>query len=205
VHDWLTEPGGAERVLEQVLQVYPTADLFTICDYRSECHVLRLSVSIDDLPFVEQKQNFASRLVPYERVELIVRAFRNQELVVVGDGLSRVQIEAAASPGHRPRNGCCLGDGGRRVAHRKAADRFFFAGQRFSHQRRQPLPQSTRSLSPKGLQGQCRALRRNQLPQRSRPDHYNSLSRVRLTGNVFGRFTNCSFQLRTPLYESTQW
>jgi glycosyltransferase involved in cell wall biosynthesis len=168
VHDWLTEPGGAERVLEQVLQVYPTADRFTICDYRSECHVLCLSVRIDDLPFVEQKQNFASRLVPYERVELILRSFRempNQELVVVGDGLYRAQIEAAARPGHRPRNACCLGEGGRRVAHEKAADRFFFAGQRSSHQRRQPLPQSTRSLSPNALRGRCRALQRNGLAQ----------------------------------------
>jgi hypothetical protein len=32
-----------------------------------------------------------------------------------------------------------------------------------------------------------------------------ALAVLRLTGNVFGRFTNCSFQLRTPLYESTQW
>jgi hypothetical protein len=198
VHDWLTEPGGAERVLEQVLQVYPTADLFTICDYRSEYHVLCLSVSIDDLPFVEQKQNFASRLVPYERVELIVRAFRempNQELVVVGDGLYRAQTSERVLPWRR----------WTQSRHGKPADRFSFAGKdSLTNAVNLRLSQLDHN-SPKSLQGQCRALRRNQLPQRSRPDHYNSISRVRLNGNVFGRFTNCSFQLRTPPYESAQW
>lgn len=33
VHDWLTVYAGAERVLEQMLQVYPQADLFCIVDF----------------------------------------------------------------------------------------------------------------------------------------------------------------------------
>lgn len=33
VHDWLTSFGGAERVLEQILILYPTADLFCVCDF----------------------------------------------------------------------------------------------------------------------------------------------------------------------------
>lgn len=33
VHDWLTTYAGAERVLEQLLAIYPQADLFTICDF----------------------------------------------------------------------------------------------------------------------------------------------------------------------------
>jgi glycosyltransferase involved in cell wall biosynthesis len=33
VHDWLTTYAGAERVLEQMVQVYPDADLFSLIDY----------------------------------------------------------------------------------------------------------------------------------------------------------------------------
>jgi glycosyltransferase involved in cell wall biosynthesis len=33
VHDWLITYGGAERVLEQILQLFPKADLFTLCDF----------------------------------------------------------------------------------------------------------------------------------------------------------------------------
>lgn len=36
VHDWLTMPGGAERVLEQLLAIYPQADLFTLVDFLPE-------------------------------------------------------------------------------------------------------------------------------------------------------------------------
>lgn len=33
VHDWLTVYGGAERVLEQMLEVFPQADLYCVCDF----------------------------------------------------------------------------------------------------------------------------------------------------------------------------
>lgn len=33
VHDWLTTYAGAERVLEQLLKLYPQAELFSICDF----------------------------------------------------------------------------------------------------------------------------------------------------------------------------
>ena len=36
VHDWLPVYGGAERVLEQMLQVYPDADLFSLIDALDE-------------------------------------------------------------------------------------------------------------------------------------------------------------------------
>jgi len=36
VHDWLTISGGAERVLEQMLHLYPDADLYTVCDFLDE-------------------------------------------------------------------------------------------------------------------------------------------------------------------------
>lgn len=35
VHDWLTAYAGAERVLEQLLNIYPEADLFSVCDFLS--------------------------------------------------------------------------------------------------------------------------------------------------------------------------
>ncbi|MCW2099400.1 UNVERIFIED_ORG: glycosyltransferase involved in cell wall biosynthesis [Pseudomonas psychrophila] len=36
VHDWLTTYAGAEKVLEQILKIYPEADLFSICDFIPE-------------------------------------------------------------------------------------------------------------------------------------------------------------------------
>jgi len=33
VHDWLVTYAGAERVLEQILALYPDADLFSVCDF----------------------------------------------------------------------------------------------------------------------------------------------------------------------------
>lgn len=36
VHDWLTVYAGAERVLEQMLVVYPEADLYCVCDFLRE-------------------------------------------------------------------------------------------------------------------------------------------------------------------------
>lgn len=36
VHDWLTVYAGAERVLEQMLIMYPQADLFSVCDFVPE-------------------------------------------------------------------------------------------------------------------------------------------------------------------------
>ena len=33
VHDVLVKPGGAERVLEQIFQIYPEADLYSLIDF----------------------------------------------------------------------------------------------------------------------------------------------------------------------------
>jgi glycosyltransferase involved in cell wall biosynthesis len=33
VHDWLTLPGGAEKVLDQILALWPEADLYTVVDF----------------------------------------------------------------------------------------------------------------------------------------------------------------------------
>lgn len=36
VHDWLTDKGGAEKVLESLLSLYPHADLYSIVDFMSD-------------------------------------------------------------------------------------------------------------------------------------------------------------------------
>ncbi|CAN7293968.1 glycosyltransferase [Paraburkholderia sp. DD10] len=33
VHDWLVAPGGAEKVLEQIVECFPDADIFTLVDF----------------------------------------------------------------------------------------------------------------------------------------------------------------------------
>ncbi len=40
VHDWLTTVGGAEKVLEQLLLLYPSADLYTLIDTLEDRHLL---------------------------------------------------------------------------------------------------------------------------------------------------------------------
>lgn len=36
VHDWLVSYAGAEKVTEQILDIYPEAELFAVCDFLSE-------------------------------------------------------------------------------------------------------------------------------------------------------------------------
>jgi glycosyltransferase involved in cell wall biosynthesis len=74
--------------------------------YRRECEVLYPPIDIDELPFSEEKSDFfltASRLVPYKRIDLIVKAFAQmptRRLIVVGEGPERERVEAAAQ-GHK--------------------------------------------------------------------------------------------------------
>jgi glycosyltransferase involved in cell wall biosynthesis len=60
VHDWLTAPGGAERVLKQMLLAYPQADLYTICDFLPEEHRSLLSGRVPKTSFI-QRLPFARR------------------------------------------------------------------------------------------------------------------------------------------------
>lgn len=60
VHDWLTLTGGAERVLEQILDLFPNADLFcTVCFLPEEDHGLIAGRSVTT-SFI-QKLPFARR------------------------------------------------------------------------------------------------------------------------------------------------
>jgi len=64
VHDWLPLVGGAERVLEQLLEIYPNADIYTLFDF----------VSRNDAPFLANRNVFTSGLQKFPKVH---RYYRN--------------------------------------------------------------------------------------------------------------------------------
>jgi len=64
IHDWLPLVGGAERVLEQILEVYPQAHIYTLFDF----------VSREDAPFLEGKKVTTSFLQKFPKLH---RYYRN--------------------------------------------------------------------------------------------------------------------------------
>lgn len=70
IHDWLVTRGGAERVLEQILNAYPQADLFAVCDFlpQSDRSMLRgrtpRTTFIQRLPFARRKYRSYLPLMP---------------------------------------------------------------------------------------------------------------------------------------------
>ena len=70
VHDWLVEYGGAERVLEEMLVVFPDADLFSLIDFlpddkRSCVHGKTVNTSfLQRLPFARKKYRNYLPLMP---------------------------------------------------------------------------------------------------------------------------------------------
>lgn len=70
VHDWLTVYAGAERVLEQMLRVFPQADLFAVCDFLSQDQRGFLqgktprTTFIQHLPFAKNKYRAYLPLMP---------------------------------------------------------------------------------------------------------------------------------------------
>jgi glycosyltransferase involved in cell wall biosynthesis len=70
VHDWLTAPGGAERVLRQMLISYPQADLYSIVDFLAPKHRHLLegrtpkTSFIQRLPFANKKHWMYLPLMP---------------------------------------------------------------------------------------------------------------------------------------------
>lgn len=73
--------------------------------YRRESTTIYPNVEVEDFPLVEGKEDFyltASRMVPYKKMDLIVRAFAgmpDKKLIVIGDGpqFAKVQREATAN------------------------------------------------------------------------------------------------------------
>jgi len=72
--------------------------------YRRDSVVINPPVSLDSFAISEQKGNFyltASRLVPYKKIDLIVKAFAqmpNKQLIVIGDGPDYEKIKQIATP-----------------------------------------------------------------------------------------------------------
>ena len=72
--------------------------------YGRDAQVIFPPVEVDNVPFCEHKDDYyvvASFLVPYKRIDLIVRAFNampNRRLVVVGEGQQARELKAMAGP-----------------------------------------------------------------------------------------------------------
>ncbi len=70
VHDWLVTFGGAERVLQQILGLFPQADLFVLCDFFSDPQRANIfgkkakTSFIQRLPFAKTKYRFYLPLMP---------------------------------------------------------------------------------------------------------------------------------------------
>lgn len=71
VHDWLVNYAGSERVLEQILLVYPEADLFSIVDFlpanqRGFIQNKPVTTSlVQKIPFVEKKYRQYLPIMPF--------------------------------------------------------------------------------------------------------------------------------------------
>ncbi len=70
VHDWLVTYAGAERVLEQILLLYPEADLYAVCDFVPEAERAFLqgrtprTTFIQRLPWARRKYRAYLPLMP---------------------------------------------------------------------------------------------------------------------------------------------
>lgn len=70
VHDWLTTYAGAERVLEQLLILYPEADLFSVCDFVPDAQRAFMgdrkptTTFIQNLPFARKRYRNYLPLMP---------------------------------------------------------------------------------------------------------------------------------------------
>ncbi len=70
VHDWMTLSGGAEKVLEAILRMYPSADLFCVVDFLPEAERGYLknrkitTTFIQNLPFARSKYRSYLPLMP---------------------------------------------------------------------------------------------------------------------------------------------
>lgn len=71
IHDWLVTYAGAEKVLEEILKIYPDADLFSTVDFidnNQRGFILNKKVNttiIQKLPFVKKKYRAYLPLMPF--------------------------------------------------------------------------------------------------------------------------------------------
>ncbi|ADU96642.1 glycosyl transferase group 1 [Thermovibrio ammonificans HB-1] len=74
--------------------------------YRRKAEVIYPPVDVDKFSMVSEKEDFyltASRLVPYKKIDIIVKAFalpslRDRKLIVIGDGPDMKKIKKMATP-----------------------------------------------------------------------------------------------------------
>lgn len=85
MHDWLDKKAGAENVLEQILQIYPNADLFTLVDFMSQNerkflsgHKITTSF-IQKLPFAKKKFRLYFFLFPFA---VLFFKLKNYDLII---------------------------------------------------------------------------------------------------------------------------
>ena len=70
VHDWLVNYAGSERVVEQIIQLYPSADLFSLIDFLPDgerAFTLNKTVAtsfIQNMPFAKKKYRSYLPLMP---------------------------------------------------------------------------------------------------------------------------------------------
>lgn len=68
VHDWLVQPGGAEKVLEQIIRCFPDADLFSLVDFLEDrtpvCGKPVTTSFIQHLPFAQRRYRGYLPLMP---------------------------------------------------------------------------------------------------------------------------------------------
>ncbi len=86
VHDWFDKPGGAERVVKNLLDIFPDADIFAIVDFFSEtdrekylCGKRVKTTFIQHLPFAKKKFRGYFPLFPYAVESLDLR---NYDIVI---------------------------------------------------------------------------------------------------------------------------
>jgi glycosyltransferase involved in cell wall biosynthesis len=79
VHDWLVTYAGAERVLEQIIACFPSADLFSLVDFLDDRRCLRgrpvTTSFIQRLPFARTRYRSYLPLMPLAIEQLDVSAY----------------------------------------------------------------------------------------------------------------------------------
>ncbi len=81
VHEWLVDHSGSEKVLEQILQVFPEADLFSVVEFLPEDlkyfiqHKSVHTTFIQKLPFAKKKYRNYLPLMPLAIEQLDVSAY----------------------------------------------------------------------------------------------------------------------------------
>lgn len=98
VHDWLDAPGGAEKVLAQIVECFPEADLFSVVDFLEDRKLLGgrpvTTSFIQSLPFARRRYRAYLPLMP-----LAIRRFDLSDYDLVVSSSSAVAKGVPVGPG----------------------------------------------------------------------------------------------------------